>query len=273
MATAAMSAVFQQFDPAAAAAAPTSPSPAAVAIRLFEDGKYAESLAAWTRLTEATPSEGLYWSNRGTVELILGSAGLRLGAAPTGLSEATLLSALRSFERAEALGDVDAIALNNRGNVYNSLLRWTEAAALYDRAVAAAVKTEYASVPSENRALVAVQLGDLADAQRRTEALVRRDPNFLDGKALLAAVKFARGDKDGAEATFALLCRPAVSAPNQFKAPIQGIGGPDFCDLYSNADFVRDRWTPAAVAAYDAFLGNRNRNARIAANTRLRDQG
>ena len=244
----------------------------AEAIGLFEQGKYDAALRCWTELTMKYPTEGSYWSNRGTLELIVGSRDLTLGKAPEGRAETTLLGAVTSFEKAEDLGDADAIALNNRGNVYNALLKWSEAATLYDRAIGAASKTPYASIPRENRALVAFQLNDLDDALKRTDIIVRRDPNFLDAKALLAAIHYARGETEKAETTFAGLCRPTVTAPNQFKTPIPGLGGPDFCDLYSSTDYVKDRWTPRAVDAYDAFLRSRNKNARIASDIRPFDR-
>ena len=237
------------------------------ALRLFEEGKFAESLTQWRALTALYPKEALLWSNRGTAELILGSSLAKLGVVPTGQSKDILLSALESFENAEALGESDSISLNNRGNVYLVFQNWNKAAECYDRAMRAGQKEKTSvSIPSENRALVAMELGDLIDAQKRIETLLRRDPNFLDGKALLAAVKFKNGDTNGAEQSFAQLCRPAVSSPNQFQNT-PGIGGTDFCELYSNPNFVLDRWTPTAVQAFSDFLKSRDKNARIIADT------
>mmetsp|Transcript_30148 Transcript_30148/g.93257 ORF Transcript_30148/g.93257 Transcript_30148/m.93257 type:complete len:156 (+) Transcript_30148:495-962(+) len=86
----------------------------------------------------------------------------------------------------------------------------------YERALAAALGSSrdrgLASIPASNRAQVALELGEAADAQRRTESLLRRDPNFVDGRALLAAVKYERGDKAGAEEAYAQLCVPAIAS-------------------------------------------------------------
>lgn len=237
------------------------------ALREFNRGDYETSLASWVAVTEALPDVGLYWSNRGTMELIVGSKSATLGVRPSGGALKLLEASVASFNRAMELGEEDPVALNNRGNALSVLLRWEEAAQSYDLAVAAAAKAKQSeSVAAENRAQVAFELGDAADAERRAVALLRRDPNFLDARAFLAAVRFARGDSTGAEASFADLCRPAVSAPNQFRPPTPGIGGTDFCELYATTEVVQGRWTPKSIAAYDAFLRSREKNARIAAN-------
>jgi len=192
----------------------------------------------------------------------------KLGEKPTGAAERQLLSAVASFERASALGDRDALSLNNLGNALGVLLRWPEAADAYDRAAAAAFDAKTAATASlarQNRAQVALELGDWADAESRVVALVRRDPNFLDGRALLAAIKFRRGDKDGAEEAFAAICRPAVSSPNRFTPPTRGLGGTDWCEAYASRDIVTGRWTPTATEAYDAFLASRSKSARLVA--------
>lgn len=236
------------------------------ALRAFERGDYAQSLELWTALTERSPDEGLFWSNRGTVELILGSAQATLGVRPTGEAAELLEAAVSSFERALENGDASSISLNNLGNAQAAMLRWDRAADAYDRATAAAIKSQASvSIAVANRAQVAMELDDLADAEKRVATLLRKDPNFLDGRALMAAIKYARGDAAGAEASFASLCRPTVSAPNQFNAPIKGLGGTDWCELYSSRDIVLGRWTPKATAAYDAFLSSRTPSARIAA--------
>lgn len=240
----------------------------AKALRSFNLGDYPTSLESWTLLTKSFPERRLYWSNRGTVELIVGSARASLGRKPTGEAADLLESAIKSFDAAEALGDDDPISLNNRGNALSVLLRWEEAAQSYDRAVAAAAKAKTStSIAAANRAQVAIELGDLEDAERRTVVLLRKDPNFLDARALLAAVRYTRGDSNGAEESFAQLCRPTISSPNRFRPPTPGIGGTDWCELYSKSEILQGRWTPSAIAAYDAFLASRKPSARIAANS------
>mmetsp|Transcript_30147 Transcript_30147/g.93250 ORF Transcript_30147/g.93250 Transcript_30147/m.93250 type:complete len:177 (+) Transcript_30147:495-1025(+) len=141
----------------------------------------------------------------------------------------------------------------------------------YERALAAALGSSrdrgLASIPASNRAQVALELGEAADAQRRTESLLRRDPNFVDGRALLAAVKYERGDKAGAEEAYAQLCVPAIASQSGATLT-RGLGSDDWCELYSTSDVVRGRWTPAAISAYEAFLASRDRRARLAADSR-----
>lgn len=254
--------------PEMASAASTDDVAVQSALRSFTRGDYESSLSSWTDLTERYPDNGLYWSNRGTVELIVGSSGATLGEMPTGKSKDLLESAVSSFDRASELGDNDQMSLNNRGNALAVLLRWKDAAGSYDDAVEAGAKAKAStSVPAANRAQVALELGDPADAERRTVSLLRKDPNFLDARALLAAVRYSRGDKDGAEESFAQLCRPTVSSPNRFSPPTKGIGGTDWCELYSTSDIVTGRWTPTAISAYNAFLKSRKASARIAADS------
>ena len=79
---------------------------------------------------------------------------------------------------------------------------------------------------------------------------------------------FARRDAAGAEEAYAALCVPAISSPNGFLPPRRGLGGDDWCDLYSSVDVVRGRWTPKAIDAYARFLASRNPKARASADAR-----
>ena len=114
---------------------------------------------------------------------------------------------------------------------------------------------------------MAIELGDLKDAARRTENLLRRDPNFVDGRALLAAIRYKLGDANGAEESYAQLCVPGVKS-QRGAVFTDGIGGSDWCELYASTDVVKGRWTPATIEAYEAFLKSRDPRARVAANTR-----
>ncbi|KAH8083405.1 hypothetical protein JL720_8289 [Aureococcus anophagefferens] len=127
------------FDPAAARGGEVDD-----ALRSFNGGDYEASLRQWTALTARRPEDALCWSNRGTLELILGSKASTLGAAPTGAARDLLESSVASFSRR----------------------RWSSA--------------------------TPAALGAAAN-------LARRDPNFVDGRALLAAIRFERGDRAGAE--------------------------------------------------------------------------
>ena len=173
----------------------------AEALRQFTAGDYEKSLAAWRDLTTRSPRQALYWSNRGTVELILGSKESTLGVAPTGaareLLEASVASLSTSVDLRGGGESDDALSLNNLGNAHAVLLRWDAAARCYDRSLDAALARDrsFASIPASNRAQAALELGDAGDAERRTLNLLRRDPNFVDGRALLAAIRFAQGSK------------------------------------------------------------------------------
>lgn len=261
--------------PVAAFAAPPQADEAAAvdaALRSFNRGDYGGALEAWRRLTALAPESALYWSNRGTCELILGSNAATLGARPTGEPLRLLEAAVASLERADGLpGPTDALALNNLGNAKAVLLDWPGAALAYDASDAAATAARdraLASLPALNRACVALELGEPEDAARRTATLLRRDPNIIDGHALEAALKYRAGDATGAEAAYAKVCVPGVGSPDGFRAPKPGIGGTEFCEFYASADAVRGRWTPTAVDAYATFLASRDTRARVAANTR-----
>ena len=254
------------FDPAAARGGEVDD-----ALRSFNGGDYEASLRQWTALTARRPDDALCWSNRGTLELILGSKASTLGAAPTGAARDLLESSVASFSKSVALAAADdALAWNNLGNAQAVLLRWDAAARSYDRSLAAALANEraLASIPASNRAQAALELGDAGDAERRAANLVRRDPNFVDGRALLAAIRFERGDRAGAEEAYAALCVPTVTSPNGFSPPKRGLGGSDWCELYSTVDVVVGRWTPRTLDAYARFLASRDARARVAADTR-----
>ena len=146
------------------------------AIRSFNQGQYEDSLKEWSALTTSKPSVGLYWSNRGTIELILGSKQASLGVAPTGEARELLEASVSSLERAVSLDKVDdTLTLNNLGNAQAVLLQWEAAGASYDRALAAAQARDrsIASIPASNRAQVSVELGDLEDAEKRVVSLLR----------------------------------------------------------------------------------------------------
>ncbi|KAJ1462901.1 hypothetical protein M885DRAFT_556602 [Pelagophyceae sp. CCMP2097] len=242
------------------------------ALRLFNSGDYDSSRAEWEKLLQAEPESALYLSNLGTCELIVASAGAKLGEAPRG-AVATLLAAavLHLGKAADVEGD--PLTTNNLGNAFAVLLDWPAAATAYDRSAAAAAVSRtgrgFQSIPLSNRAQVALELGDAVDAEKRIVNLLRRDPNFVDGRALLAAVRWSRGDTNGAEEAFSALCRPAIAAPNGFNKPIQGLGGSDWCELYSkDASTVQGRWTPKSIAAFEAFTSARKPGARVLADSR-----
>jgi tetratricopeptide (TPR) repeat protein len=255
------------FVPRARAAPPPTLQGAYAA---FNAGKYDDALAAFTTLTTTDAADATAWEGKGTVELILGSQKATLGRAPEGPAKELCESAVASLQKAATLSD-DTLTLNNLGNAQAVLLRWSDAADSYQRSLDAALASKrdrgLASIPASNRAQVAVELGDLKDAARRTENLLRRDPNFVDGRALLAAVRYKLGDANDAEAAYAQLCVPGVKSQSGVILT-DGIGGSDYCELYATSDVVKGRWTPTTIEAYEAFLKSRDPRARVAANTR-----
>ena len=236
----------------------------------FNAGQYDEALTAFEALTAADAADATAWEGKGTVELILGSQKATLGVAPTGTALELCERAVASLQRSASLSD-DALTLNNLGNAQAVLLKWNDAAESYQKSLDAALASKrdrgLASIPASNRAQVAVELGDLKDAARRTENLLRRDPNFVDGRALLAAIRYKLGDANGAEESYAQLCVPGVKS-QRGAVFTDGIGGSDWCELYASTDVVKGRWTPATIGAYEAFLKSRDPRARVAANTR-----
>ncbi|KAH8051215.1 hypothetical protein JL722_10914 [Aureococcus anophagefferens] len=181
------------FDPAAARGGEVDD-----ALRSFNGGDYEASLRQWTALTRR-PEDALCWSNRGTLELILGSKASTLGAAPTGAARDLLESSVASFSRSVALAaSDDALAWNNLGNAQAVLLRWDAAARSYDRSLAAALANEraLASIPASNRAQAALELSDAGDASRRTSTVDvvvgRWTPRTLDAYARFLASRDAK---------------------------------------------------------------------------------
>ena len=239
-------------------------------IGLANGGKDEAAAAPAAAAPAADANDATAWEGKGTVELILGSQKATLGVEPTGTAKELCERAVASLQRSASLSD-DALTLNNLGNAQAVLLKWSDAAESYQKSLDAALASKrdrgLASIPASNRAQVAVELGDLKDAARRTENLLRRDPNFVDGRALLAAIRYKQGDANAAEASYAQLCVPGVKS-QRGATFTDGIGGSDWCELYASTDVVKGRWTPTTIQAYEAFLKSRDPRARVAANTR-----
>jgi len=207
--------------------------------RLFEDGKYAEAEEAWRKVAAGYPRSALAWQNLATVELITTAGALTLDELPaTGDRGARIEVAIEHFRRAaELAGDaVDPLALNNEGNALGLLGRFDSALAAYRRAANSSGR-DFESIPRANVALTLLQLGSPAEGEREASAIVRRDPSFLDGFAILATCRWVQGDKLGAEEAYRRLCTE-----------------PTWCSLYARADAVAGRWPPTAVAAWGDLL-------------------
>ena len=95
---------------------------------------------------------------------------------------------------------------------------------------------DFEAIPRSNEALVSFELGEEARAEREVRTLLRRDPAFKDGEALLAALQWSQGSKEYSQ-TVAQLCNE-----------------PGWCARYSTVDVVMGRWTPRAVEAWRGLL-------------------
>jgi len=111
--------------------------------------------------------------------------------------------------------------------------------------------------------------GEDEAAARQAENLLRKDPECIDARALLAAIRWERGDEGGAETAWTEICegvKPAA-ATNLLGQVVSdaglslGIskyiprnGGYTFCKMYSSMDAVSLRWPPRAQAVYRRFL-------------------
>ena len=175
----------------------------------------------------------------------------------------------------------DPLALNNLGNAKGALGRWDEAMA--DFLESSRGSEDMREIALANYALAAFQVGkeDLAVATCRK--LLRRDPEFLDMRAALAAFLWALGDEPNAEAEWTFLCKSGrgfgakrsaeekrdagalaygfelfAQSANQIAAELDGgvkdAGLDTPCRLYKTTDTVANRWPPRATAALDAFL-------------------
>jgi tetratricopeptide (TPR) repeat protein len=206
---------------------------------LFSRGQYADSELAWQRIVEAYPLRSLGWQNLATVELINTAGAMRLDELPaTGAAAARLETAIAHFRRASTLAaaSVDGLALNNEGNALGLLGRYDEALSTY-RSAADASPRDFESIPRANAALTLLQLGRPDEGEKAAEAIVRRDPAFVDGFAIVAACRWARQDRIGAEDAYRRLCSE-----------------PTWCNLYASTDAVSGRWPPRAIETWSAFL-------------------
>lgn len=220
--------------------------------RLFNLGQYAEAEEAWARITRAYPSRALGWQNLATVELVNAASGLELLELPArGEAAARLEVAVAHFRTATKLRPAaapDALALNGEGNALGLLGDYAAALAAY-RSAADVADRDFEDIPRANAALTLLQLGQAAEGAKAAEAIVRRDPAFVDGFAIVAACRWVQGDRLAAEAALRRLCAE-----------------PTFCALYTaGTDAVRGRWPPRAIAAWSDLLERSQAGATLAA--------
>lgn len=238
--------------------------------RAMQAPTYEESEKAWTRAIEiaprGSPARSAALSNRGTLRL----------------QYSEWEGAVQDLqESVDDDGDrPDALALNNLGNALGALGRWDEAMSAY---LEASRIEDMREIALANYALAAFQIERADLAMRTLRKVLRRDPEFLDGRAALSAFLWAEGDFDEAEAQWTFLCKSGrgfgakrsaedvrddgaiaygvelfKQSTNQIVAELDGgvkdAGLDTPCRLYKSTDVVANRWPPRATAALDAFL-------------------
>jgi len=206
------------------------------AYKAFSAGEYAEAARLWEQLCDRFADQPLAHANLGTCLIIIASDMMTLGELPPPAAAARLERALDAFDTATKLGSGDALLLNSKGNALGLLQRWGEARDAYVSAAAAGPR-DFESIPRLNAAAVSFELGEQDRAEREVRTLLLRDPRFVDGTALLATLRYARGDMGGAAAAFERLCEE-----------------PMWCSRYSQDSVVLGRWTPAAVGSFRKLL-------------------
>lgn len=210
------------------------------AANAFQRADYNACERLWREAAAEKSDEPLAFANLAVALVINASDEMQLGVPPAGKARERLLEAVEAIDRAESLTSTpDALNLNTKGNALGLLQRWEDARATYSEATEAAPR-DFESIPRSNEALVLFELGSLTEAERVARTLVRRDPGFRDGQALLATLRYEQGDKGGAASLIGELC--------------SGANGSMWCSRYSTADVVLGRWTPRAVAAYRRLI-------------------
>jgi tetratricopeptide (TPR) repeat protein len=181
----------------------------------------------------------------------------------------------------------DPLALNNLGNAKGALNRWDEAMADF---LEASRVEDMRAIAQANYALAAFQIGRVDLAIATAKKLLRKDPEYLDMRALLSAMYWSEGIVDLAESEWTYLCKSgrgfgakrsaedvrgddptsdlryastllSQQFAQQFAELTGGVkeAGLDTpCRLYKTTDTVANRWPPRATAALDAFLRVRN---------------
>ena len=245
--------------PAAAPAVATVARLSAPAMQAFAAGDYARAEALWRAAADAHPSEPLAWANWPRPS---SSSSRTNGAVPAAArarrrAAAALRGVVTHCGRARAARARAAprrpLALNVEGNALALLGRFEAAADAFDAAAdaarAARPRGATLDVARENRALALFELGAarpapagarsaMRSARRAPRAggrrrAVRRDPNWADARALLAAARWSAGDARGADGASSRSARPR-SPRRTGRPPVPGIGGEELCRYYSS---------------------------------------
>ena len=245
-------------SPGAVTTAPEPPLPElfARALSASRAGDFSAALPLWNRVLELAPEDAAAWSNRGNVQLALGSAEAAIAdqtramqldplSPDPHLNRGTAEEALGRWDAAEAdyrwilardadAGrPTDASALYNLGNVQGSRGDWSAAR---DSFQAAADARPGFAMARSSAALAAFQLGQLEPAERELRALIRRYPLFADARAGLTALLWRRGASGEAESHWAA----ASGLDPRYRQPEWLLQ-------------IR-RWPPEPVSALEGFL-------------------
>lgn len=156
--------------------------------------------------------------------------------------------------------DPDPYILNSRGNCHASLGEWKQAREDYlasangfqsarreDGAGSLQQRLDGAVFAFSNAALMLAQVGDDAGAVKEMQSVARRAPGSADMRVALAAMLWATGQEDEAEAEWEFACTKIT------------VG----CVKYQDADWVQRirRWPPVMAARLEAFLKLRSAEA------------
>jgi tetratricopeptide (TPR) repeat protein len=146
----------------------------------------------------------------------------------------------------------DPYILNSRGNVRGSLGDWAgakedyaDSAGLFQgakglrRGASTTQRLDAAIYSASNAALADVQLGNVDDALKKIEGLVRRAPNSADMRAAMAVLYYDIGRFEDAEDAWERACSREAG-----------------CAKYKDIDYVQRirRWPPVMVTKLKAFL-------------------
>lgn len=237
---------------------------------LFQEGRYEASEALWRRLEAQAPENPFLQTSIVSCILSQANSFVQPGSpqGPSAEAIARLQEVLARIDKARAVEERDPVLLDQRGIALSLLRRWPEAIEAYQDSARLSPGT-FASIPRQSIALTLFELGEDEAAARQAENLLRKDPECIDARALLAAIRWERGDEGGAETAWTEICEGVTpaAATNLLGQVVQdaglslGIskyiprnGGYTFCKMYSSMDAVSLRWPPRAQAVYRRFL-------------------
>ena len=161
-----------------------------------------------------------------------------------------------SLRLANALGnDRDPYLLNSLGNCYASVGEWKQARQYYLESANSFQRSRSIDISMQKRldgaifsfsnaVLMDAEIGDQDDAAvvKRMQDLARRAPGSADMRAALAAMYWANGESEKAEASWEFACNSIA------------VG----CAKYEDVDWLRRvrRWPPVMIKRYEHGLSD-----------------